>query len=179
MDIIDQIKVINNSIYNDIIVEWQGHSEQKVKVSVKYQLMGRTEWARFVEEYKDSTNQMVSFHRELKGERGLYSFLFTCKNIGNMNKDIASYRLDNVMLGEVIKVSYCKSVEGDLNCLEFINIENNWVIPANYLYVEMEHKMYPIGFDIREGSKITILKAVGPKLRCIKPYEKMYRFIQL
>lgn len=179
MNIIDQIHIKNNKNYNDIIVAWQGYSKQKIKVSIKYQLMGKTGWAEFIDGYKDSINQMVSFHRKLKGERGIYSFLFTCKNIGDMDKEIASYRVDNIMLGNPIKIYYDTYTIRNIDYLEFTNIEDNYVIPSNSLYIETEHKKYPIGFNIREGSKVSILKSVTPKLCCIKPYEEMYKLIPL
>ncbi|MCI9077433.1 MAG: hypothetical protein HFH68_00735 [Lachnospiraceae bacterium] len=179
MQIIDHIKIINNSIDNDIIVEWCGHSEHKIKVSVKYQLMGRTGWADFVDEYKDSINQMVSFHRELRGERGLYSFLFTCKDIGDMRNEIASYKLDNIMLGKPVEVFYHETMEEDSAYIEFTEVEENRVVPANYLCIEMMNKKYPIGFDIQKGSKVFVLKNDIPRLYCSSPYEKMYKIIKI
>lgn len=179
MQIIDHIKIINNNTDNDITVEWHGCSKYKIKVSVQYQLMGKTGWASFVDEYQYSTNQIVSFHRELRGERGLYSFLFTCKNIGDMENEIASYKLDNIMLGKPVEIFYNETIEGDIACIEFTEIGDNRVISANCICIEMDNKIYPIGFDIQKGSKVFILKTGTLRLYCSKPYEEMYKIIKM
>lgn len=179
MEMIDQIKISNNSGQNDIGIEWQGHSNQAIKVIIKYRMMGKKEWSNFIHEPQNSMNQMVSVHRELRGERGMYSFLFSCNDVG-MEKEIASYQLDNIMLGRSINVSYHSFEEKKLNYLEFIDIEDNRTVPANYFYIEMEHRKYPIGISLRTGSKIAIPKVESDlELHCILPYDKMYRLIQL
>ena len=176
MEIIDQIKIKNNVSQNDITIEWRGYSDQ-IKVAIKYQLEGKTEWADFIDDLQDSKNNMVSFHRELRGERGIYSFLFSCRNMGETAEEIASYRLDYVMLGKSIGISYRKFRKGNLDYLEFIEIEDEKVIPARRLYIEMENKKYPIGIDIEKGSIVAMPFSVEPKLRCIAPYDQMYQFI--